>query len=617
MSDRGTTGGSRDGSGRKRESSRSRRARKLRQRQLIRKRVLIGLGAVAIVAVLASAVIGFQTFQARKSLLVAESSAQQLKDQLKTGNGKAAATTLVQLQGSTHSARSHTDGLLWNMGGAVPFVGRNVKAVQTVSRVLDDIAKDGLPPIVEVADQINADTFSPRNGRVDIGAMKDVASRILKADVVLTQGKLDLEGIKTKGLLGPLGRPVLRLQEKINDAQSAASSGSIAARLMPEMLGGSEKRTYALIFQNNAELRSSGGLPGAFALIKARDGRINMVSQGSSTDFPYFDPPIVKLTADERSMYSNLMANFWGDTNFTPNFPRTAEIMRAMLIKKFDQKVDGVLSVDPVAMSYVLKGTGPIKLADGTMLNSENAVKLLLNGVYLKFGNDPKAQDDYFADAAKRVFNAMADGQGDALTVLEGLAKGVSENRVLVNTSRKPEQQVIASTRIAGVLPVDDGETPHVGLYLNDATETKLEYYLSRRSTVQATRCTSNGVQTLTTKTVLKSTAPKNVASLSRSIVGPNTGEKPGSMRIALSFYVPWGGNVTDLAVNGKSQTINRSTLDRLNVITLPVLLAPGQKVTVTTSMFTGENQRADAIFATTPGIESTPNNVKVASACN
>ncbi len=46
-----------------------------------------------------------------------------------------------------------------------------------------------------------------------------------------------------------------------------------------------------------------------------------------------------------------------------------------------------------------------------------------------------------------------------------------------------------------------------------------------------------------------------------------------------------------------------------------------GAAVTVSTdngaSMFTGKDQRGDAVFATTPGIEATPNNVTVTSACD
>ncbi|WP_420898141.1 DUF4012 domain-containing protein [Cryobacterium suzukii] len=39
-----------------------------------------------------------------------------------------------------------------------------------------------------------------------------------------------------------------------------------AATLLPAMLGATEPRNYILLFQNPAELRSTGGIPGALEL---------------------------------------------------------------------------------------------------------------------------------------------------------------------------------------------------------------------------------------------------------------------------------------------------------------------------------------------------------------
>jgi hypothetical protein len=82
------------------------------------------------------------------------------------------------------------------------------------------------------------------------------------------------------------------------------------------------------------------------------------------------------------------------------------------------------------------------------------------------------------------------------------------------------------------------------------------------------------------------------------------------------AFYAPHGGLVTRLTIDGEEQPLNRAEHNGINVVTVPVLLAPGQKVTVKASMFSGKGQREDAVFATTPGIEATPNNVVVPSAC-
>ena len=51
---------------------------------------------------------------------------------------------------------------------------------------------------------------------------------------------------------------------------TAAAKG---AALVPGMLGSEERRTYLVIFQNSAEARSLGGMPGIITTLTADRGR--------------------------------------------------------------------------------------------------------------------------------------------------------------------------------------------------------------------------------------------------------------------------------------------------------------------------------------------------------
>ena len=586
------------------------------RRRTLRRVVLRVAGGLVLLIAIGCLVLAYEGFQARGALTRAEDQAVDLRQQVAAGDVDAARSKLAELKDSTREAASHTDGPLWSAAARTPLVGRNFAAVHDVSRVLREIADDGLAPLVDIADQVDADAFSPRNGRIDIDAIRELSPGLQTADRALTRGGRELQAIDADELVGPLQGPVTELQAKVDDARSTVGAGAKAAQLIPDMLGDAGQRSYVLAFQNNAEIRSTGGLPGAFAIVRAKDGRIRLGAQGAANDFPFFDNLPIKTTADEKRLFSILLTGFWGDTTLTPDFPRSAEIMRAMIRKERSQKMDGVISLDPIALAYILEATGAVKLADGTRLTSDNAVKRLLNDVYREIP-DNEAQDAYFADAASRVFDALVSGAGDSSALLAGMAKAVGENRILIESARDAEQRVIESTRVAGALPGDEGPTPHLGIFYNDATQAKLQYYLRKNTTVKATTCTADGAQSLTTTTRLKSVATKNARMLPASIVGPGTGEKRGSFRMVMSFYAPYGGLVNRLEVNGKEQPLNRFEHDGINVVSLPVLLAPGQEVTVKASMFTGKGQRGDAVFANTPGIEKTPNNVTVPSACD
>ena len=585
-----------------------------------RRRAMRGIrwtvGGLAVLVLIVGVVLAFETFRAREALTLAEGQASELRQHVSEGNVDAARVNLAEFKDSTQEAESHTDGPLWYIAARTPFVGKNFAAVHEVSRVLRSIADHGLSTLVDIADQVNADAFSPHNGRIDLEAIRSLSPGLQEADRALSSGGRDLAMIDADELVGPLQGPVKLLQNNIAAARSAVGAGSKAAQLIPDMLGGSGGRSYILAFQNNAEIRSSGGLPGAFAILKAKDGKLSLGGQGAGSDILPFESLPIKTTADENRLYSVLLTRFWGDTTLTPDFPRSAEIMRAMIRKDRGRKVDGVISLDPIALSHILAATGPVELANGSSLTSKNAVQRLLNDVYLDIPDD-KAQNAYFTDAANRVFAAVVAGRGGSQALLQGLAKGVDENRILIESARQPEQRVLASTRIAGALRTGKGSIPHVGVYYNDATQAKLEYYLRRKTTVKAIACTADGAQTLTVDTRLRSVVPKNTRSLTDSITGPGTGEKRGSFRMVMAVYAPYGGLVTRLEVDGKEQALNRFEHNGLNVVTTPILFAPGQEVTVKASMFSGKGQRDDAIFATTPGIEAIPNNVAVPSACD
>ena len=51
------------------------------------------------------------------------------------------------------------------------------------------------------------------------------------------------------------------------------------------MLGSDGPRHYLLVVQNNAEIRSTGGLPGSFMILNAEDGKLSLGTQRAVDDF--------------------------------------------------------------------------------------------------------------------------------------------------------------------------------------------------------------------------------------------------------------------------------------------------------------------------------------------
>jgi hypothetical protein len=66
--------------------------------------------------------------------------------------------------------------------------------------------------------------------------------------------------------------------------------------------------------------------------------------------------PVVPLTDDEMALFGTQLATYPADITFTPDFPRTAELAKALYERRTGESVDGVFATDPVALSYLLHG---------------------------------------------------------------------------------------------------------------------------------------------------------------------------------------------------------------------------------------------------------------------
>jgi hypothetical protein len=500
--------------------------------------VLVGVVAVVLVALT-----GWQALRAKDSLALVAADFDVLTVQLTAGETDEARRTLRAVQRNAEAARDNTDGPGWGLTSAIPGVGANIDAVRTVARVTDRLAREVLPDVVLATDTLKPQALRPQDGQVDLVPIEQVAPLVVRADRRLQDEVEGVADLDPDALAPQIGNPVEEMQEELAAAAVLSDRASRTVQLLPAMLGAESRRDYLLLFQNNAEVRATGGIPGSFAVVTAEDGRVTLGQQGDAATVGFFEEPPVPLTEDEVELFTENLGRFPQDVNFTPDFPRSARLIQAMWNARHGLQVDGVLSADPVALSYLLEGTGPLPLdggaeadgagtvgagsdgaaseeatagavADGalagvTELTAENAVPLLLSTVYDDL--PVRQQNPFFDSVAGTVFDAVADGRGDPGRVLEGLVRGAEERRILVWSSIESEQRLLAPTKVGGTLRTEPTPGPLMGVFLNDGTAAKMSYYLDATTSLTSVRCQADR-QYLTTEITLTSTAPTDPA---------------------------------------------------------------------------------------------------------
>lgn len=608
---RSSAGPHRPGAGRRKRPPRKpgrlrRTARGLTTVALVRdahpRRRVVGITALGVAFVLGASVawLAWSAFDARDALLAARTEVAQLQTQARGGEVDAARATLADVQRHAALARDRTSGPLWAVAGAVPGVGPNVRAVRAVAEAVDELARHALPPLVEATALVDPAALAPVDGRVDVEPLADVAPQIAGADTAVRASLQRMQDVDTAGLAAAVAGPVVELRAQLGEVSADTATAARAAALLPAMLGVDGPRQYLVLVQNNAEPRATGGIAGAVLLLRADDGRIEVVEQRRGGELAGLPEPVVELTAAEQDLFSPLLGTDMRDVNFTPDFPRSAQIARAIWQQQLGGTVDGVLSIDPGTLALVLGATGPVRLPDGTALTEDNVVATLLNDVYLEI-EDPRAQDDFFAATASAVFAAVAGGQGDAGGVVDALAEAARRGRLMMWSADEDEQERLTGTVLSGELTGRVDDEAVIGLYLNDGTQAKVGYYLQAQAEVEATECLVGGAQRVRVSATFTYAAPADAAELPEYLVGLDGVVPPGQFRANVLIYLPARGVLDSVQVNGEPAALHSQVHDGLSVGALTWNFVPGQTYRLELDITTGTGQNGPVRLRTTP----------------
>jgi hypothetical protein len=146
-----------------------------------------------------------------------------------------------------------------------------------------------------------------------------------------------------------------------------------AADKMREVFGLSKDKRYLLIFQNNSELRASGGFLGSYALLDLSGGKIKNLEVPGGGSYDTEGGMSVKVKAPRPLWLVNPLWHFW-DANWWPNWVRTSQNLMWFYEKSGGPTVDGVISVTPTVVESLLEITGPIDLTQdyGVVIDSNN-----------------------------------------------------------------------------------------------------------------------------------------------------------------------------------------------------------------------------------------------------
>ncbi|MCB2177294.1 MAG: DUF4012 domain-containing protein [Actinomycetales bacterium] len=525
------------------------------------------LGGAALLVVLAGAWLGWRGWQVWSALAPVEPALSGLQSNLSQVDRQALTEATAGLPEAAARAHAATSDPVWRAAEHLPWLGAQLRAVSAVTDAIRTVAVDVVPVLDDVAGTLDPATLAPSGGRVDVQALAAAAPGVHRAATAAVEARDQVDAVDAGPLVSQLADRVVRAQKAMDELAGLLGTADHILGLAPAMLGADGPRQYLLLVVNPAELRGLGGIVGSVAVLDVDDGAISLGDYASSRSFGSFDSAVVPLSDAELSLYGDRLGRYLQDVTMAPSLPRAAEIAAAMWKARTGDDVDGVVTIDPVALGYLLRAVGGVTVGDVT-LNADNAARTLLLDAYLRFP-DADASDAFFGTAATAVFRALVGGDADARVLLDGVRQAVDDRRLGLWSAHPDEQAVIGSSGV-GLEFGPDADPEAAGVFLDDGTKAKIDYFLGVTTGTELSCDRAPAVATVTVD--LASNTPDNLAELPQYV----TGKRAGTSQTNLTIYSPVGGRVLGVEADGVALPSTRTTTGGREAVAVTVVLPPG-----------------------------------------
>lgn len=239
---------------------------------------------------------------------------------------------------------------------------------------------------------------------------------------------------------------IMRFQKIIGDMESSVSKVKYSIiPILKWFSGETSDRRVMILFQNNAEIRGSGGFIGSYAIANFEKNTLKNID--FQTNIYKLDKQAEgKVNIDAPEEYKLLAGGklYLRDSNYAVDGPESFEAVRKIYEMESGQRVDGIIALDTTLITGILEIIGPIYLEKYQLeVGKDNFLKDIQYEVerdyFVRDGgkeeNEPKKiLADMMPTFINKTFSALrqSDKRQKIITLI---SNSVSEKHILLNSS--------------------------------------------------------------------------------------------------------------------------------------------------------------------------------------
>lgn len=339
----------------------------------IPKGVPIVLALLLIVAVFLALVIGLPLYRAYTDGQVAYQMALGIKDAAKSQDIKKVDEAITRTKNQFVKVRQDLKPLSWTT--RLPFIGGYtsdaihlaaagqsgleaaeilVKAVEPYSDLLGlkgqgsftgGTAEERIAKAVETLDKVTP--------QIDLIAQK-------MADIRTNVDTVDPNRYPESFRGKPIRSRIVEVKSIVDLSGSLLTQAQPMVKKLPLLLGSNSEQKYLILFQNDKELRPTGGFITAYAVFKVNKGKISL--DNADDIYKLDDTVTMHVTPpDQISTYLNVYGWRLRDANFSPDFVSSMKTFEDLYNSSREKKdIAGIITVDTHVLISMMNVLGPI-----------------------------------------------------------------------------------------------------------------------------------------------------------------------------------------------------------------------------------------------------------------
>jgi hypothetical protein len=333
----------------------------------------------------------------------------------------------------------------------IPFLSK-LSSGSHLTKAGKDLSKAGilLSETMEVLQNLKEPAGSQRSDISYLKIFNETRESTSQIAELMKDAQDNLDSVNVSDIPEDKRSQFVELKKRLPDANKFLAEFMANEQVFTDILGGNGPRKYLFLFENNQEMRATGGFIGTYAVLDIFNGRVRHFfvdgifnPDGQLEDRIVPPAPIQKISANW-SMH---------DSNWWPDFPVSAEKATLFYEKTGGPTVDGVIAITPAVLQKLLEITGPVEMPDyGVTIDKNNFLENIQTEVESNYDKELNQPKKMLSDLAPKILDKIfnPDSVADIAKTMNALTASLNEKHILIYSKKWDIQKVLSAQGWSG-----------------------------------------------------------------------------------------------------------------------------------------------------------------------